>query len=144
MRKLTAIRTAIATIAMLAGSAAVWAEDLPPHDAWQEVISTQIVAFRDGDAPTAFRYAGAGFQQSFPNPRYFLHAIIASGYAPIILSKDHSFGTFAVQDDGMVVQVVEFIGPRQEMFRALYRVVEEKDGWRVQGVMLGMISGVKI
>ena len=144
MRPHTAFRTAIATVVMLAGTALAKAQDLAPEGAWQDVISSQIEAFRKGDAPTAYSYAGAGFQQNFPNPRYFLHAIIASGYAPIVLSKDHSFGGFEQKDEGTVVQVVQFVGPRQEMFRAIYRVVEEEGGWRVQGVMLGMVAGVKI
>ncbi len=113
------------------------------EDAWQQVISGQITAFRAGDAPGAFSFAGASFQRSFPNPFAFFQAIIASGYAPIATSKSHSFGTF--QHEGpSVLQLVRLVGPNQELFQAVYQLTEEPDGWRVQGVMLSAPAGIGI
>ncbi len=141
-RLLSALRVIIAGV-VIASAAPVLAQNAD-EAAWQKVITGQIEAFRQGDAPVAFSYAGAGFQQSFPTPRVFLAAILASGYAPIIVSKAHSFGTFQRKGDKAVVQVVKFIGPRQEIFRAIYQLVEEDSGWRVAGVVLGSPAGVEI
>jgi Domain of unknown function (DUF4864) len=122
----------------------VLAEDASPEAAWQKVITGQIEAFRHGDAPEAFAYAGAGFQQTFPNAVVFFEAIIASGYAPIMESKSHTFGPFERTGQDGVAQVVKFVGPHQELYEAVYMLVEEADGWRVQGVSLGQPQGIGI
>ena len=57
-------RLAAAVLMLLAGIAAapVLAQEETAPAPWQEVISAQVQAFRDHDAPAAFSYAGASFQ----------------------------------------------------------------------------------
>lgn len=112
--------------------------------AWQAVISSQIQAFRDHDAPTAFDLASVGFQATFPNAETFFVAIIRSGYAPIADSRSHSFGTFKRLDESSVMQQVRFIGNDQTLYEAVYQVTEEPGGWRVQGVHLTQPFGVAV
>lgn len=111
---------------------------------WQEVITSQIQAFRDHDAPAAFSYAGIGFQAGFPNAETFFMTIIQSGYAPIMESRSHSFGEFKLIGDMGVVQQVKFVGNDQQLYEAVYQLTEESGGWRVQGVRLMQPNGVAI
>lgn len=112
--------------------------------AWQEVITSQIQAFRDKDAPTAFRYAGIGFQATFPNAETFFVAIIQSGYGPIMDSLTHSFGEYKLIGEMGVVQQVKFIGNDQQLYDAVYQLTQESGDWRVQGVHLMRPNGVAV
>ena len=128
---------------VLAGMASAKAEDaamaapaVVAVEPWQEVITSQIEAFRHKDAKDALKWAGAGFQVAFPTPEAFFVAIISSGYAPIMESRSHSFGTFEKMGDKVVVQEVKLMGTDQSLYEAFYQLAEEPDGWRVQGVQL--------
>jgi hypothetical protein len=117
---------------------------VPVETPWQDVITSQIQAFRDHDAPGAFMYAGAGFQVSFPSAEAFFNAIVTSGYAPIMESVSHSFGEFETLGATAVIQEVKFVGKDQELYGALYQLTEEEAGWRVQAVQLYRHEGVAI
>lgn len=126
------------------GAVAAKAEDAMTSEApaivavepWQDAITSQIEAFRHKDAKNALKWAGAGFQAAFPTPEAFFVAIIGSGYAPIMESRSHSFGTFEKLSDKAVVQEVKFVGTDQSLYEAFYQLAEEPEGWRVQGVQL--------
>lgn len=111
---------------------------------WQEVITSQIEAFRTKNAAAAFSYAGAGFQMTFPSAEAFFNAIVGAGYAPIMESRSHSFGRFQKLGDKAVVQEVKFVGTDQGLYSAIYMLAEEANGWRVQGVQLAKEAGVGI
>ena len=111
---------------------------------WQDVISSQIQAFREHDAPAAFSYAGAGFQVAYQNAEVFFEAIVTSGYAPIMESRSHSFGDYELLSARAVVQEVKFVGKDQELYGAIYQLSEEENGWRVQGVQLFKQPGIAI
>lgn len=112
--------------------------------AWQGVISAQIEAFRTGDATGAFGYAAAGFKLSFPDAEMFYAAILGTGYAPIAQSSTHSFGQFRMVDEAQVMQIVRLLGAEDGRFDALYQLVREPDGWRVQGVQLQKSTAIDI
>ena len=103
---------------------------------WQDVITGQIQAFRDGDAPAAFNFAGTPFHASFQNADLFFEAIVRSGYGPIMDSESHSFGAFRLIGGFGVMQQVRFVGNDQQLHEAVYQLTEEGAGWRVQGVQL--------
>lgn len=134
MRSLASL-VGILAIVVMAFAPVSAQDDTGAPVAWQEVISSQIEAFREGDAPRAFGYAAAGFKASFPDAETFLAVIVGSGYAPIAQSSRHSFGRYQLVDGVMVVQVVEFSGS-EGRHEAIYQLVLEPDGWRVQGVQL--------
>jgi hypothetical protein len=119
-------------------------DGLPDPTPWQEVISSQIQAFREHDAPGAFMYAGASFHVHFPNAETFFAAIMGSGYTPIMDSTTHSFGEYRMMGSTGVVQLVRLIGKDQQLYGAFYQLAEEKDGWRVQAVQLFREPGVAI
>lgn len=132
--------TMVALVAPLSGEEVTPA---PPTE-WQKVITSQIQAFRDQDAPRAFSYAGIGFQATFPNAETYFVAIIQSGYAPIMDSLSHRFGEFRMLGDMGVVQQVKFVGNNQQLYDAVYQLTQETGGWRVQGVYLMAPNGVSI
>ncbi len=114
-----------------------------PEPEWRSVVEGQILAFRTGDAPAAFGYAGSAFQKSFPDAVAFFRAIVVSGYAPIMTSRSHSFGGF--REEGRVIhQSVRLVGANQELYEAVYQLANEQGVWRVQGVQLRRIPGIGI
>jgi hypothetical protein len=138
-------RILLATLLLALFAAPAFAQDATtPEAPWQDVITGQIQAFRDSDAPTAFSFAGAGFQTTFPSAEVFFQAIITSGYAPIMESSSHSFGPFQMVSPAAVTQRVDFIGKSQERYTAVYQMTEEPAGWRVQGVQLVKEAGIAI
>ena len=121
------------------------AQDVPAAATpWQDVISSQIQAFRDHDAPAALSFAGQGFQATFPSPESFFVTIMSSGYAPIMESRSHSFGSFQKVGDKSVAQLVKLLDKDQKFFEAVYLMTEEPAGWRVQGVQLAKTGAVGI
>lgn len=113
---------------------------------WQATVTGQIEAFRAEDGSAALGFAGAAFRTQFEGqPEAFYAAIIAAGYEAIVNSRSHSFGAFNQLSDTRVVQVVNFVGPDQGLYAALYELIDEPDeGWRVQGVVLRREAGVGI
>ncbi len=148
MTALPSIRVWLASLIIVAMAAAtpLRAEEAGATGAapWQDVITSQIQAFRDHDAPAAFSYAGVAFQASFPNAETFFIAIIQSGYSPIMESRSHSFGAFRLVDDTGVTQHVKLVGKDLQLYEAVYRLTREPGGWRVQGVQLMQPNGVAI
>lgn len=117
-------------------------EEMP---AWQESITGQILALRQGDAEAALGFAGAGFRESYDDAERFVADVESSGYGPIIESRSHSFGAHRELGTGLVMQVVNLIGPDQGLWEAIYQMAEEpEEGWRVQGVVLRRAPGLGI
>ena len=141
MRSFAFRRLVLAFFVVIAFAAPVAAQTETP---WQDVITHQIQAFRDQDAPGAFSDAGLMFHAAFPSPEAFFVAIITSGYSPIMESTSHSFGEFRRTDDQGVVQVVRLVGKSQELYEAWYQLREEEGAWRVQGVVLQKAAGVGV
>ena len=114
--------------------------------AWQATVTGQVEAFRAQDGAGALSFAGEGFRSQFAGqPEAFYAAIIGSGYEAIVRSRSHSFGEFNRLSETRVVQVVNFVGPDQGLYAALYELIDEPgEGWRVQGVALRREAGVGI
>lgn len=111
---------------------------------WQAAITGQIEAFRDADGAGALEFASTGFRVRFDDPQLFYEAILASGYEPLIHSRSHTFGAFEEVTEGSVFQVVLLVGPDQGLYEAIYQMIEEPEGWRVEGVALRREQGVGI
>lgn len=131
---------AIVLLTVSAAFAPAWAD--PASDEWQAVITGQVDAFHANDAGKAIGFAASGFKRSYADPDEFLAVIRSSGYGPIVDSRSHSFGPYQQVSPDVVLQVVNFIGPDQIVYRAVYQLVREEGGWRVGGVQLIKTSGV--
>jgi hypothetical protein len=138
MRILLAMTMLLATLFPALGQ-----EDATP---WQDAVTGQIQALRDGDAETALSFAAEGFRTQFEGEaERFYEAIMNLGYTPIAASRSHSFGEFNKVGDTTVVQIVKFIGTDQGLYEAVYQLSNEgENGWHVQGVMLRKSAGVAV
>ena len=123
-------------VSVLMTSGAALAQQVAEDPDWQATVTGQIEAFRAKDAPGAFRFAAAPFQPAFPSAEAFFVTIIGSGYAPIMESSSHSFGSFQRMDEASVAQQVTLTGNDLSRYEAIYLLTEEAGGWRVSGVQL--------
>ena len=121
------------------------AQDATAEAEWQAVITHQIQAFRDKDAPAAFSDAAPFFHDAFPSAVAFFEAIVSSGYAPIMESTSHSFGPFeSAPDAKAAMQLVKLTATDGKLYEAIYNMTREEEGWRVSGVVLRDLGGVGI
>lgn len=141
-RLLSGLRALVATLILVAGLSPALAQEAEAP--WQATVTGQIEAFRAHDAPSAFGYASAPFHERFGSAEAFFLAIVSMGYAPIMESRSHSFGTFEKAPDGSVAQAVELIGNDQGLYGAVYQLIEEPAGWRVTGVQLVKRPGLGV
>ena len=119
-------------------------EAAKPEVAWQSAITSQIEAFRGADGETALKFAGEGFRNEFTDPEEFLMAITQMGYEPLVHSRSHSFGKFEQFDATHAMQVVNIVGPDQLLYEALYQMMMEPEGWRVEAVSMKRADGLAI
>ena len=144
MRLTRILIAAVAMAILLLAPARAQDKAATDEAAWQAVISGQLEAFRTGDAAGAFDYAAAGFKLSFPNAETFYAVILGTGYAPIAQSSSHSFGQFRMVNEEQVMQIVRLMGADDGRFDALYQLIREPEGWRVQGVQLQKSRAIDI
>jgi len=128
------------SLVMLFG--AVPARAAPMSAEWQAVITGQVDAFHAEDGTAALGFAGSGFKARFTDPAVFLQAIREWGYGAIMESSSHSFGAYQLIDPDHVLQIVDFMGPDQVIYRAAYQLVREPDGWRIAGVQMMKTGGM--
>lgn len=121
---------------VLAGGAV--AQGLPPgvtpadRGAIQDVIRGQMQAFRNDDAPGAYRFAAPSIQRMFPDPAQFLD-MVRRGYAPVYRPSSTEFSELA-ERDGEIVQEVEVVGPDGRPALAVYTMQKAPDGrWLIAG-----------
>jgi hypothetical protein len=141
---LTQAARALLAVVMLTSLALAGEDAAKPEDAWQAVVTTQIEAFRSGDAATAFGIAAAPFHAAFGSAEEFYAVIAGSGYGPLVTSVSHDFGTFERPDERTVLQVVNIQGNDQRRFRAVYQLTMEVSGWKVEGVSLLADQGIAV
>lgn len=111
---------------------------------WRDAVDGQIEAFRSGDAEAALEFAGAAFKATYDDAERFLADVNRAGYAPIVASRSHSYGSFREVDD-QVIQIVNLVGPDRSLYEAIYRLEDEPgEGWRVQAVVMRKAQGMGI
>jgi hypothetical protein len=140
MRLLTALT--IVTLAFIASAPAQEESHAPAptqqadkHADWQMVITKQIEAFRSADGAAALSCAGQSFRQAFKDPSDFYEFIVNSEYSPIVKSSSHTFGEFKMgEGEETVLQIVNITGRDQRVYKAIYEMTLEPEGWKVQGV----------
>ena len=127
---------AFAVIACVLGPLPALADPGPADAAAiHATITSQIDAFRRGDADGAFAYAAPNIQTMFGNPGIFI-AMVQKGYPPVYRPRSVEF-TSLTEQDGEIVQLVELIGPDGLAYTARYTMEHEADGsWRISGCSL--------
>ena len=115
-----------------------------PVDTAQSVIESQIEAFLNNDAKTAYSFASPQIRGKFPDQDIFFD-MVKRGYAPVYRPGNFAFGRSKVEGD-TVVQEVLISGPDGKDWTALYFLVRQPDGtYKINGVqMLQQAPGPEI
>ncbi|MCJ8051836.1 DUF4864 domain-containing protein [Shinella curvata] len=104
-----------------------------PVDTAQAIIQSQIGAFLNDDAKTAYSFASPTIRGKFPNEAAFFD-MVKKGYAPVYRPGNFAFGRSRVEGD-MVVQEVLISGPDGKDWTALYQLLKQPDGsYKINGV----------
>jgi hypothetical protein len=104
-----------------------------PVDTVQGIIQSQITAFLNDDAKTAYSFASPSIRGRFPTEGAFFD-MVKKGYAPVYRPGNFAFGRSKVAD-GMVVQEVLISGPDGKDWTALYQLLRQQDGsYKINGV----------
>ena len=127
-------------LAFLLGTVPAEAQGVePPATAMTRTVLDQLAAFRRGDWNAAYGYASTAIQAQF-TPEAF-RQMVTGGYAAIARSAQGVVRRTEVLDArrGFVELRVE--GQAGETVDALYELVEESGGWRINGVVTRPVAG---
>ena len=104
-----------------------------PVETAQNIIQSQITAFLQDDARTAYSFASPTIREKFPTEDAFFD-MVKKGYAPVYRPGNFAFGRSKVEGD-MVLQEVLISGPDGKDWTALYQLLKQPDGsYRINGV----------
>lgn len=142
---MTAHRLALAA-AMVLFMLAPWsarAQDVSAADAeaFRDIISSQIEAFRADDGARAFAFASPFLQSKFVSADIFM-SMVREQYPPVYRPQSFRFGAIT-EDLGPPTQKVHLIGPDGAAWTALYAMQRQDDGtWLISACVLLREEGV--
>lgn len=111
------------------------------HQAIEQVITSQLDAFRRDAGDAAFGLASPNIQSMFGDAAHFM-AMVRQGYPPVYRPRSFAFEQL-VTIDGRIVQRVMIVGPDGAPALALYTMEREPDGtWRIDGCALTKPDGL--
>lgn len=128
---------ALVLILGFAGQPAIAGDvDKTASKAIQNVISSQMEAFKIDDATKAFSYAAPHIQEKFGSPESFMN-MVRQGYQPVYRPQYVEFAHLAEGNDGLLAQHVIVQAPSGELMMAVYPMIQDDNGnWRIAGVYL--------
>jgi len=127
-------------VATLAVGAPASAQPAADAKAVTEPITKQLEAFRRDDYDTAYTFASAGVRQAFD--RQGFEQMVKGGYPEIAHSVSAFVSRTSGGPDGHVFVHVKIQGDNGNSIEALYDMVRESDGWRINGVVTKPDPGV--
>lgn len=111
------------------------------HQAIEQVITSQLNAFRRDAGDTAFSLASPKIRSIFGDASNFM-AMVRQGYPPVYRPRSFAFEQVVTINE-RIVQRVMFIGPDGTRALALYAMEREPDGtWRIDGCELTQPDGL--
>lgn len=115
-----------------------------PVETVRSIIASQIAAFLNDDAKTAYSFASPIIREKFPTADAFFD-MVRKSYAPVYRPGNFAFGRSKVEGD-MVLQEVLISGPGGKDWTALYQLLKQPDGsYRINGVhMVRAVPGPEI
>jgi hypothetical protein len=130
------IRTLFIASLALAASAFPGTADEAAKAKAQDIIRSQIEAFKSGQDAVAYSYASPMIQGFFPDIPTFIE-MVKRGYAPVYNPRNYDFGRAKEPVEGTVVQEVLVTGPDGKPWTALYTLVRQPDGaWKINSVQV--------
>jgi Domain of unknown function (DUF4864) len=101
----------------------------------RSVIESQLQAFQEDDAVSAFAFASPGIQETFQTPEKFLE-MVKNYYKAVYRPRSVLFDDFAIVN-GTLAQPVLLFGPDEVPVRALYLMEKQPDNtWKIHGCHL--------
>jgi ABC-type transporter MlaC component len=97
-----------------------------------EPITKQLEAFRRDDYDTAYSFAAADIKEMFDRAAF--ERMVKSGYPEIAHSTFALIAHSAVGPDGHVYVRVKIRGANGNSIEAVYDMIQEAGGWRINGV----------
>ena len=119
-------------LAVLAATSVASALQADIAKAAAEPIMRQLEAFRQNDYDAAYVFASAEIKQMFDRPAF--ERMVKGGYPEIARSTFAIISRTEVRPDGHVNILVRVNGANGLGIEALYEMVRESDGWKVNGV----------
>lgn len=96
-----------------------------------KVVDSQLAAFRRGDYPRAYTFAGSEVRLQYPLPLF--ERMVKIGYPVIARSRSAQFGVILDNGDEAVVNVGILDGSGR-IFHYQYFLKHEPAGWKINGV----------
>jgi ABC-type transporter MlaC component len=127
----------VATALMDASVASAQSSDIATAAA--APIMKQLEAFRRDDYDAAYVFASAEIKQMFD--RQAFERMVKGGYPEIARSTSAVVSRTEVGPDGDVFVQLRIRGANGSGIEALYQMVPERDGWKINGVMTRPGSG---
>ena len=136
--RLVSILLAASLMIVLMTVSAVRAQDVvSPADrsSIQNIISSQMEAFKRDDGGTAFSFASPSIQTMFGSADIFME-MVKNGYPQVYRPNSAAFIGME-SNSGRIMQKVLITGPNGDTVMALYFMEQQPDGtWRIDGVQL--------
>ncbi len=137
----TALRGLAFTLAMLVAALAVRAETpegwrISPREIREGVRATvegQLAAFERENFSAAYGFAAQGIRRQFSAAVFA--EMIRRGYPALVRHARREIGLVRDNREGRAFVDVTVFDARGKAARFRYQLVEERDGWRVEGVL---------
>ena len=103
-------------------------------------IVGQLEAIRRGDWEAAYGFASEQIRKQFD--RQGFERMVRGGYPEIASSTFYSVSQTRAEADGLVYVRVKIRGDNGKSIEALYEVVREASGWKINGVVTKADAGL--
>jgi hypothetical protein len=103
-----------------------------------KIVDAQLAAFRRGDYPRAYAFAGSQVHSQYPLPLF--ERMVKIGYPVIARSRSAQFGVILDNGDEAVVNVGILDGSGR-IFHYQYFLKHEPAGWKINGVSEAKFEG---
>jgi hypothetical protein len=97
------------------------------------VVMQQLEAFRRNDFTTAYTFASVTVRATFDRTRF--EQMVRTGYPEIAHSVSATIGGSRRGDAGEIYLLVRIVGDNGRAIEAVYELVTENGGWRINGVV---------
>lgn len=113
------------------------------EEAIHAVVQSQLDAFAEDDAVSAFALATRATRVRFGNPDNFLH-MVKQHYNPIYRNRLALFSNPEVID-GMMIQIVRLTDRDSQVWLAVYKMQQDDDGsWKIDDCQLLETTSISI
>jgi hypothetical protein len=97
------------------------------------IVMQQLDAFRRNDFSTAYAFASVTIRAMFDPPRF--EQMVRDGYPEIAHSASATIEGSRRGDAGQVYLLVRIVGDNGRAIEAVYELVSESGGWRINSVV---------